>query len=305
MANPNIDAIKGYVDEAKLGLIGKIFNANDTIPHLNLQSGIKGATQLNLLDTSVKFADGTVCGWDPKGADTFSKRVLTPALIKVQKAWCPDVLFHTWMNTQLKYAAAGTSMTDAELAETIIAQQVTEVGKELEEKIWQGDTANGDLFDGFQKIIKADDSEAWSVATTSETWSGKILEVINFLPEDAYSMGDVVVYMGKDKYRLYIQELIANGNIIMNQDYTNMRMPNSIVVPGTEVTVYGVRGLNETEAIVASYAGNFIYGTDLVEGPEDVSFKYVDYDEQYHLNIKFVAGVQIAFPQLVAYTGWV
>lgn len=302
MANPNIDAIKGYVDEAKLGLIGKIFNANDTIPHLNLQAGIKGATQLNMLDTSVEFADGTVCGWDPKGADTFSKRVLTPALIKVQKAWCPDVLFHTWMNNQLKYAAAGTSMTDAELAEAIIAQQVTEVGKELEEKIWTGSTESGDLFDGFSKIIKGEAS-AIAVETTATTVSGKILDVINALPEDAYSMGDVVVYMGKDMYRKYIQELMANGNIIMNQDYTNLRMPNSIIVPGTDVTVYGVRGLNETGAIFASYAKNFVYGTDLVEGPEDVSFKYVDYDEQYHLNIKFVAGVQVAFPSLIAYIG--
>ena len=37
----------------------------------------------------------------------------------------------------------------------------------------------------------------------------------------------------------------------------------------------------------------------MVEGPETVSFKYDAHDENYHLTIKFVAGVQVAFPTLI------
>ena len=73
MANPNVDAIKDYVNYSKLGLIGKVFNGADSLKHFNMQAGVKGATALTLLDTTVKFTDGTACGWNPQGSDTFSK----------------------------------------------------------------------------------------------------------------------------------------------------------------------------------------------------------------------------------------
>ncbi len=299
MANPVITNITGYINETKLGLIGKVFNGADSMEYLNKQSGIKGATQLTLLDTTVQFADGTVCGWDPKGADTFSKRVIEPALIKVQKAWCPDVLFKTWMNEQLNYAASGTEMTDAKIAEVVVGQQVTEVSKALEKAIWQGKKTT-DLFDGLATIIKASNAVKYEYATGA-TVSSIVDAVIEKVPEDAYSMGDVVIYMGKDMYRKYLQELRANGNLVLNMAYDDLRAPKSVIAPLTDVRVIGVSGLNNTGEAYASFANNFIYGTDLINGPEDVSFKYVDYDETYHLNIKFVAGTQVAFPALIVY----
>lgn len=301
MANPDISAITGYVNQTKLGLIGKVFNGADSLKHFNMQAGIKGATQLTLLDTTVELADGSNCGWNPKGADTFSKRVIEPALITVQKAWCPDVLFKTWMNEQLNYAAKGTEMTDAQIAEVIVGQQVTETSKALENLIWNGNKTSGNLIDGLATIIKAEASAVKTTYAAGATVSSIVDDVIAKVPEDAYSMGDVVLYMGKDMYRKYLQELRANGNLVLNMAYDDLRAPESVIAPLTDVRVIGVRGLNGTGEVYASFANNFVYGTDLVDGPEQVSFKYVDYDEQYHLTIKFVAGAQVAFPSLVAY----
>lgn len=300
MANPVITNIEGYINETKLGLIGKVFNGADSMEYLNKQSGIKGATQLTLLDTTVQFADGTVCGWDPKGADTFSKRVIEPALIKVQKAWCPDVLFKTWMNEQLNYAASGTEMTDAKIAEVVAGQQVTEVSKALEKAIWQGKKST-DLFDGLATIIKAESSAVKTTYADGATVSSIVDDIISKVPEDAYSMGDVIVYMGKDMYLKYLQELRANGNLVLNMAYDDLRAPKSVIAPLTDVRIIGVAGLNNTGEAYASFKNNFIYGTDLVNGPEEVSFKYMEYDETYHLNIKFVAGTQVAFPALIVY----
>lgn len=300
MANPVITNIEGYINETKLGLIGKVFNGADSMEYLNKQSGIKGATQLTLLDTTVQFADGTVCGWDPKGADTFSKRVIEPALIKVQKAWCPDVLFKTWMNEQLNYAASGTEMTDAKIAEVVAGQQVTEVSKALEKAIWQGKKST-DLFDGLATIIKAEASAVKTTYTTGSDVTPIVDDIISKVPEDAYSMGDVVIYMGKDMYLKYLQELRANGNLVLNMAYDDLRAPKSVIAPLTDVRIIGVAGLNNTGEAYASFKNNFIYGTDLVNGPEEVSFKYMEYDETYHLNIKFVAGTQVAFPALIVY----
>ena len=301
MANPDISAITGYVNQTKLGLIGKVFNGADSLKHFNMQAGIKGATQLTLLDTTVELADGSNCGWNPKGADTFSKRVIEPALMTVQKAWCPDVLFKTWMNEQLNYAAKGTEMTDAQIAEVIVGQQVTETSKALENLIWNGKKASGNLINGLATIIKAEASAVKTTYAEGATVSSIVDDVIAKVPEDAYSMGDVVLYMGKDMYRKYLQELRANGNLVLNMAYDDLRAPETVIAPLTDVRVIGVRGLNNTGEVYASFANNFVYGTDLVDGPEQVSFKYVDYDEQYHLTIKFVAGAQVAFPSLVSY----
>lgn len=299
MANPVITNIEGYINVTKLGLIGKVFNGADSMEYLNKQSGIKGATQLTLLDTTVQFADGTVCGWNPTGADTFSKRVIEPALIKVQKAWCPDVLFKTWMNEQLNYAAGGTEMTDAQIAEVVVGQQITEVSKALEKAIWQGKKAT-DLFDGLATIIKKESSAVKTTYAAGATVSSIVDDVISKLPEDAYSMGDVVIYMGKDMYRKYLQELRANGNLVLNMAYDDLRAPKSVIAPLSDVRVIGVSGLNATGEVYASFANNFIYGTDLIDGPEKVSFKESE-DESYHLSIKFVAGTQVAFPALIVY----
>ena len=298
MANTNVDAIKDYVNYSKLGLIGKVFNGADSLKHFNMQAGVKGATALTLLDTTVKFTDGTACGWNPQGSDTFSKRVLTPAIFKVQKEWCPDVLFKTWMSEQLNYAAAGTEMTDAKIAEAIVGQQVTEVSKQLEKAVWQGKVASGDLIDGLVKVIEDTTPTAYEYAAGA-TISSIVAGVYALIPEDAFSMGDVVLYMGKDMYRKYIQELIANGNLVITNVLNDVAMPESILIPGTNVRVIGVAGLNGSNKCFASFAKNFIYGTDMVEGPETVSFKYDAHDENYHLTIKFVAGVQVAFPTLI------
>lgn len=299
MANPNIDAIKGYVEQSKKGLIGKIFNASESVQHFYKMDGVKGATQLTLLDTAVKFQDGTNCGWNPQGTDTFTKRVLTPGLVAIQKSWCPDTLFNTWMNTALNYAAEGTEITDADIIETIIGQQTTEASKELENKVWNGKVASGDLFDGLVTILNAENSVVKSEYAQGATITSIVDAMIAKVPEDAYSMGEVVLYMGKDSYRKYLQELRANGNLVLNLGVDDLKAPESVIAPLSDVRVIGVRGLNGTGLFYASYANNFIYGTDMVRSAEKTSFKYIDADETYHFNMRFVAGVQVAFPSLV------
>lgn len=299
MANPNIDAIKGYVSQNKQGLIGLIFNGSDSIEHFYKMDGIKGATQLTLLNTAVKFGDGTSCGWNPQGTDTFTKRVLDPALLSVQKSWCIDTLFSTWMNTALNYAAEGTTLEDEDVARVIVEQQVTEVSKELEKLVWQGKKTGGtDLIDGLIKIIEDANAPKYEYAQGA-TITSIVDGMIAKIPEDAYSMGDVVIYMGKDMYRKYLQELRANGNLVLNMGVDDLRQPENVIAPLTDVRVIGVRGLNGTGKAFASYANNFVYGTDMLDSAERTSFKYIDADDTYHFNMRFVAGVQVAFPSLI------
>ena len=64
MANsPVITSLPKYVEENRLPLISKAVLGAKTPSLLTLQTGVTGATALNLLQTSVVFGDGADCGW--------------------------------------------------------------------------------------------------------------------------------------------------------------------------------------------------------------------------------------------------
>jgi hypothetical protein len=105
--------------------------------------------------------------------------------------------------------------------------------------------------------------------------------------------------MGADKYRAYIQELIANGNLVITAGMTDVAMPDSILIPGTDVRVIYVDGLNGTGKMYASYRDNFVYGVDMVEDSEKYDFWYSQDNREYRLAVEFTAGVQVAYPEMV------
>lgn len=72
--SPIVDTLPKYVEEKKSELIAKSILGAQTAKMVNLMSGIKGATTLNLLDTEVVFGDGAECGFDPTSANEISQR---------------------------------------------------------------------------------------------------------------------------------------------------------------------------------------------------------------------------------------
>ena len=106
--------------------------------------------------------------------------------------------------------------------------------------------------------------------------------------------------MGSDMYRTWIQELIANGHLVISNAVEDVAMPDSLLIPGTNVRVEGVAGLDGTKKVYASYADNFIYGTDMQGDEEKADFWYSKDSQEFRLVLGFVAGVQVAFPELVA-----
>ena len=126
-----------------------------------------------------------------------------------------------------------------------------------------------------------------------------VSKVYDAIPAEAFNKGEVVLYMGADKYRKYIQELIANGNLVITTGVQDVAMPDSVLIPGTNVRVIYVDGLNGTGRMFASYKDNFVYGVDMTGDEEKYDFWYSQDNREHRLAIEFVAGVQIAFPDQV------
>ena len=294
----NVSTLTGYVEEKKTGLIRKAVIESRSAREMNLMTGIKGATALNLLNTTVVFGDGSVCGWNEAGTSEVTKRILTPGYVKVNMSFCDKTLLNTWMNYDVRLAAGQKTLP---FEEDFINDVIAGVGAKLEKLIWTGNKPS-DAFDGLVKIIEAASAPKYTY-TASDSVASIVSGVYGKLKSEVFEKGDVVMFMGADMYRKYIQELIANGNLVLNAGsgavLDGIAMPAQILIPGTNVTVIPVTGLDGTGKLFASYRDNFVYGTDLTGDEEKFDFWYSQDNREFRLAIEFGAGVQVAFPDLI------
>lgn len=296
----NTTALKAYVDEQRLPLIKNAVLGARTAYHFNLMTGVKGATALNLLETNVEFGDGTTCGWNEAGTSTLSQRVLTPGAIKINMSFCDKKLLNTWANYEVRVAAGQKTLP---FEQDFMDGVGKDIAAKLEVALWQGDTAssnkNLNKFDGIIKIAGAATLGATVTYAAADKVSDTVTKVYDAIPAQAFNKGEVVLYMGADKYRKYIQELIANGNLVITNTLNDVAMPDSVLIPGTDVRVIYVNGLNGTGKMYASYKENFVYGVDLVGDEEKYDFWYSQDNREHRLAVEFIAGVQIAYPDMV------
>lgn len=296
----NTTALKAYVDEQRLPLIKNAVLGSRTAYHFNLMTGVKGATALNLLETNVEFGDGTNCGWNEAGTSTLSQRVLTPGAIKINMSFCDKKLLNTWANYEVRVAAGQKTLP---FEQDFMDGVGKDIAAKLEVALWQGDTAssnkNLNKFDGIIKIAGAATLGATVTYAAADKVSDTVTKVYDAIPAQAFNKGEVVLYMGADKYRKYIQELIANGNLVITNTLNDVAMPDSVLIPGTNVRVIYVDGLNGTGKMYASYKENFVYGVDLVGDEEKYDFWYSQDNREHRLAVEFIAGVQIAYPDMV------
>lgn len=296
----NVSALGTYVDEQRLPLLRNAVIGARSAYHFNLQTGVKGATALNLLGTNVEFGDGSACGWNEAGTSTLSQRILTPGAIKINMSFCDKQLLKTWANYEVRVAAGQKTLP---FEEDFMKGVGEDVAAKLEKAIWQGDTtsedANLNKFDGVIKVLSGATLASSITYASGDTKSKIVNEVYAAIPSAAYSKGEVVMYVGEDFYRAYVQELVANGNLVITTGLNDVAMPESILIPATNVRIIGVGGLNGTDKVYASYKDNFVYGVDLTGDEEKYDFWYSQDNREHRLAIEFVAGTQVAYPDMV------
>ena len=295
----DVSKLKSYTEEHRLPLLRNAVIGGKSAKLFNLQTGVKGATALNLLDTTIQFGDGGSCGWNEAGKTSLSQRVITPGYPKVNLSLCDKQLLKYWTNYEVRIAAQQKTLP---FEEDFMNGIVEGVAATLEKAIWQGDTASGDAnlnkFDGIVKIA----SNATVAATTAynaASISTTLNAMYNALPSAVFSKGEVVAYISESDYRKYIQELIANGNLVITNGVNDVAMPESVLIPGTNVRVYGVAGLDGVQKAYMSYKDNFVFGTDMEGDEEKFDLWYSQDNREFRVAIEFVAGTQIAFPDML------
>lgn len=296
----DVATIKGYVDQNSNELIGKAVLGSKTASLIGIQTGVKGSSKLNLLNATPALQAGG-CGWSASGATSVSQREIVTGLIKINQPFCEKDLIGTFMESELKIASGSQTIP---FEQQFIDQTLKGVQLANEYTLWQGDTTGSTYvrFDGLIKILGEEDTVVDATLTpTGDTLAAEPVKAINSIlakiPAEILDRDDLIVFVGYEIFRKYVAAMQAvNGfNYFPTLDGKTM----SLMIPGYNVKLEGVAGLNGTNNAYATYAANFRLGTDMEGDAEKFAFWYSQDNQEYRLAINYNMGVQVAFPDMV------
>jgi hypothetical protein len=307
----NLDGLSVYTQQQTLPLITKsLFDAR-TVSLITKQVGVKYVSALNLMDTTTAFTYGNTCGFNGSGNTTdFTQRTITAVHTKVHEAICPKTLEQYWMQTQL---TAGSMPTTIPFEQAYAEQKVRSIQKALETAVWQGTGAGTPAsITGFASIFNTASvtdlnalAYGWatdlSFATLQSTPTNaiKLLNTFEtYLPADIKGYDDVVIFCGIDVFTAVKQGLVAEN--YFNISYLNGVENYELTLPGSNMKLIGVNGLNGTYDLYAGRLAHFIFGTDLLNEEERFEIFYAKEADEVRFVCEFKAGVQIAFPDQCA-----
>lgn len=292
MASPIVSAITGYVDEQRLPLIAKTVLGGSIVSQLNLMTGVKGSSALNLVGTDTQIQSGANCGWTASGSTGLSQRVLKTVPLKVNEEFCDKNLLNTWASYQVKMAATGKEMP---FEKEFVDAKIADVQGAIEKMIFQGASGSTTECEGFISILNGSDATIVSGETSAYT---QIQEVYLAAPAEVASKDDFVILVSNNKYREFIQELVTKN--LYHYDPANG--DNGYKLPGTNARVIATGGLDTTgatEYMIGARLSNLFYGCDLADDAETFDFYWDNSDRVFKLAIEWNCGVQVAYPSEV------
>lgn len=278
----NLSTLTTYVEQNANGLIAKASLGAPSIKYFKLQTGVKGQTAINVLNTTISLGNGRACGWNEAGESKVSQRVIKPWVAKVNQSFCDKAMVDYFMNSEVNIAAGRQALP---FEEQFCADIVKGVNDEVEKAVWQGVTIAGVKYDGLIDILAgANKVEA------DDSIYGTVKKVYKAIP--AAALADSAIFVGVDAYRDLVMELV-DKNLYNYKVEVNETL--EMVLPGTTTRVIGVPGLNGTNKVAGLPLSETVYGVDMQEDTETFKFWYSDDNQEFRLALNFNGGVQVAF----------
>ena len=268
-------------------------------------TGVKGPTALPTMETDAVFAPQS-CSFDASGTTTFSQVVMTPGKIKVEEKICPKDLELYFTASALKAGSTYEDFGNADFQAVYLAKKNARIAAQLETAIWTGDSAltnaNINKFNGLSKIINAgfpvdaNVSGYTGVATITTISSSNVVAategIYKAIPAQVMAKGDVKIFVGYDWYRLLILAYRALNLFSYNPQDVNAQ---SFVLPGTNIEVVPVNGLNTTGDAFAISLSNMAIGVDLEAEENNYKMWYSEDNNDVRFRAEFKVGVQVGF----------
>ena len=319
----SLTGLTSYVNQNTLPLMTKAVFGAKSVSMANKMVGLKGTSAINIMNTTAPFAYGVSCSFSNNGTTTFSQRNVAVKHLKVHESLCPQALEQTWLQHHLP---SGSLYNSIPFEEAYANQKVAMISRGLESISWIGDSTN---IDGWKDVIDAVTGGTEGVTdpinanTTTYTGNGTAITKAQFdtnatgttsrrtvlqaiekaLPSDILGTDDVVVFCGWDVFRMFRQDIVASN--YFNLSYYEGMQSGEMVIPGTNVKLVAVAGLNydatlnTTYSIYAMRTSNLVFGTDLLNEQEKFEIFYAKEAMEVRFICEFKAGFQVAFPEQI------
>jgi len=302
--------LTNYVNEQSTDLISRLYFEKTSSDYFTLQSGVKKTDALHLLAVTAFPQDGSGCSPTASGDVVFSNRDITVGQITYFSGFCMKDLIPKYTQILLR---AGNAETEEMAFEAEVADSIIKTIMEHNEVAdWQGDTASGNVYinkyDGLIKIIDAattavDGNTSAATSITSGA-SGNVDSLVNAManarPAKVKSALNQVLFVGQDTFDKYVDTL--NAKNLFNVDATSWAN-YSVSIPGKNITLVGVVGLDGTDRMFLGTQENFFLGFDLQNDEEEFDMWYEKKDDKVYYRVKFKRGLQVAYPnEIVEFT---
>ena len=301
----DVSGLSAFTDENKMDLIKKAILTGRSLEFMTIQPDIKSSATINILDSTLVGQAGS-CGFNSDGTTVLSQRTLSVDAIKVNESICIDTLEAYYTQKMMNPGSYNESIPFEQLYSEDKAEKIADM---LESIVWKGDksgSGNIALADGLLKVIDAEgtvvDGNVGAVTAATGITAGNVVEIIDGMvesvPADIIDADDLILFVGYDVYRVYAKAL-RNANLFHYTGAENQGQEFSQMVPGTNVKVVAVKGLNGTDRLILSRVANLYIGTDLLNDAEQFSIFYSKDNDEVRFVAKLKVGAQVAFPELV------
>lgn len=268
----------------------------------------KSSVAVPKLATLANF-QADACGWNASGTTTISQATISVGKIKVEEAICTKDFEAYFTQEALKAGSTYEDFGWAEFSTKFTEQKNKMIAKQLEIGLWQGDTdstsENLKRFDGLIKIIDAGSPVNANVSgyvsggPISQITAANVVSALNgvykAIPVEIVDADDLKVFVGNDTYRLAV---LAYQALNLYNYKVDAQADQTFIIPGTNVELVAVNGLNGTGDIYATTLSNIAMAFDLEAEEENYKIWYSQDFNEVRYRVAFKLGVGVAYTSL-------
>jgi hypothetical protein len=283
-----------------MALIKKMILGGRSTSFLTIQPDIKSAASINLLSSDL-VAQAGGCGFNDDGETILTQNTLNVCPLKVNESICIDTLEQYYTQKML---APGSYDTDFGFEQLYVEEKVSQISSLIDSLIWVGNSAGSGqlaLCDGFVTLAQTTYSGSvvnGNTLNVTALTANNIIDVVDAMtqaiPVNIIAEDDLYLFMGYDTYRLWATSL-RNANLFAYDGREDQGEQFSQMVPGQNVRVMAVKGLNGTNKMFLSTKKNMFFGTDLLNDYENLEIWYSMDFQEVRVVAKWKQGVNCAF----------
>tara|TARA_R100001463_G_C3538534_1_gene222213 strand:+ start:157 stop:1101 length:945 start_codon:yes stop_codon:yes gene_type:complete len=246
----DVSALSAYIENQDFPLIAQMQATGGLAEKVNIQTGIKGSSNLQFLSTDVVFGNDS-CTRTGADTTTLSNRTITVGAIAVSEDLCIKDLNGYWAQVLIKKGAAGEEEMPAEIEAVYMAKKMNALKNQLAISDFQGDTTsatnNLSYYNGLLVQLDADatvvDGNTGAVTVATGISSSNVLDILDgmweSIPDSIADADDLSLWVPTSVYKKYVVAL-KNANLFHysadgEQEFlygTNVKLCKTIGLPG-------------------------------------------------------------------------